>query len=207
MGASGVHRELRVPLGAVDDATARQLLATHRRLVLGVVRRFLPVAQRAFHPIGPDELLAIGETAVLEAHLTYRPGDETKVSSPEVGLRLWTRRVVRWRIADAVSRAVVTEPPAETRAEEPLHAKLNGHEQQTHVYRSELLIWLKGAIGRLPIRQRIVVASLLRGETQAELASQLGLSPGRVCQLYREALETLRADGDARGFDSVDLDA
>lgn len=222
MLAHRIEGELRVSLHTVDDDTARSLLSTHRQVVLAAVRHYLPAASRAFHPLGPDELLSIAETAVLEAHVTYEPGDTSKETKPGARFAYWVGQHVFWRLGEVVARVRAAEPGVDARAhtiaqpedvgvQRPRDAvpaaKLNGHEAQASCYRSELLTWLKTAIGRLPVRQRIIIASRLRGESQTDLAEQLGLSRGRISQEYRAALEALRTDALSRGFDSVALDA
>lgn len=216
-------------MASVDEATARRLLAEHRGIIRAVLRRHLPRAAGAFHPIEVDDLRSIAECAVLEAWLSYEAGDASKETTPGSGFRLYVRRIASWRVGDAVGRLRRAEPPAARRALDPrrkagsdtasggeageqplveaLPARLNGSAPDARCYRGELGAWLSRAIGRLPLRQRLVISGELVGETQAALADQLGLSPGRLSQERSAAIRTLRELALADGLDGFSLDS
>ena len=198
--------DLRVSIGKVDDETARRLLREHRGLVHSVVRKHATVAGRAFHPIDAEDLRTIAECAVLEAWVSYEPGDTSQETVPGAGFRAHARRVASWRVSDAVGRLRRAEPPSAHRGEaEDLPAYLNGAASDSVVYRRELWSWLHQAIGRLPLRQRIVVSEMLRGVSQVELSRELGISEGRMSQEYAAAVRTLRDLAVADGLDGFDL--
>lgn len=111
------ERDLRVPLGSVDDETARGLIAEHQPIISAQVRRFSYVAATAFHPVDREDLVALAETAVLEAYVTYREGDVARERTPKGGLRSHIRRIVCWRLSDAVGRLRAGEPGLSARRE------------------------------------------------------------------------------------------
>lgn len=213
MGAPdrNTRRDLRVELADVDNETARELLDRYTGMVVQVVRMNAPAARRAFHLIDADSLVAIGQAAVLEAHVTYREGDLSKERVTDSGFRVWARRVVGWRVAESVRRQLDIEPAGSLRADSSngvLRTQAAASvSPDLQTYHHEMGRWLKQCLARLPLRERLVVALLMRGETKAEVARSLGLSPSRVGQVYFQALTKLRAWAVEAGFDGMELGA
>lgn len=201
-------RELRVSLAEVDNATAHKLIEHHRPIVNTIVHRYASSAQQAFHVLLREDLVTIGETAVLEAYVRYRDGDPSKDNAGG-GFATWARRVVGWRVSEAVQRALTQEPHVNNRADSA-NGVLRAHRASnprpdTVAYRRQLMAWLRRRLRRLSPRQRIIISAVLKGESQAAVARSLGLSPGRVNQEYFHALEQLRQFAAEDGFDGVDL--
>ena len=202
------RRDLRVELTEVDNVTARRLLARYMPLVGQVVRMHTPAARRTFHLLDVETLLSIGQSALLEAHVTYREGDTSKERRKGTGFRAWARRVVGWRVSEAVRRQLDAEPPVSARADSHngvLRVKeAPSVSPDTQTYHHELGRWLKRSMGRLNMRERMVIALVLRGEHKSEIARSLGLSASRVGQVYATALEKLRRWAPEDAFDGVD---
>lgn len=195
----------------MGDTTARALLDRYTGMVVQVVRLNRPAARRAFHLIDADSLVAIGQAALLEAYVTYREGDLSKENVDGSGFRMWARRVVGWRISEAVRRQLNTEPAGALRADSHNGVlriqAASSIPPDLQTYHHEMGRWLKRCLARLPLRERLVVALMMRGETKAEVARSLGLSASRVGQIYFQALTKLRAWAVEDGFDGIELGA
>lgn len=202
------RRDLRVELSAVDDATARALLTRHGPMVRGVVLRHMRAAQRTFHLLDQDTLVSIGQAALLEAHVRYREGDLSRETVDGAGFRCWARRVVGWRVSAAVQRHLEAEPPRTMRADSHNGALRTKEGSAIHpdeqAYHHELGRWLKRCLGRLELRERMIVALLLRGESKADVARSIGLSESRVGRLYERALGKMRTWAAEDGLDGLD---
>lgn len=203
------RRDLRVELSGIDDSTARELLDRYTGMVVQVVRLHGGAAARAFHLLDLETLISIGQTALLEAHVTYREGDVSRERVDGAGFRTWARRVVGWRISEAVHRQLRAEPEVSQRADSH-NGVLRIKEAPTvepdeQAYHHELGRWLKRCLARLDVRERTIVALLLRGETKAEIARSLGLSESRVGQLYFQTLRQMREWAVEDGVEGIRL--
>lgn len=215
-------RVLPLDLGEVDDATARQLLEQHRPIINTAIKRYLAASSVAFHTIPRDDLRAIAEAAVLEAFVRYREGDQSRDNGGG-GLATWVRRVVGWRVGEVVRNALACEPLQSERAESPRspNADPNGaspqHQlprqfhyepQQAEVVQARQLVgWLRHRLRSLTPRRRVIIVSVLKGEQKCSIARSLGISPGRVSQEYKVAVERLRELALQDGIDYLGLES
>jgi len=179
-------------------------------MVAALAARYAKKARGAFHTITPADLIAVGHTAVLEAFVRYREGDTSR-DNDGGGFASWARTVVTWRIGGAVREALETEPSRGQRADSG-NGVLRGWATAAPLadalyYEEEMRAWLLYRLRHLSTRRAIIVAAVMKGETQASVARTLGLSPGRVHQEYQRALSELRAWAAEDGFDGIDLDA
>lgn len=176
------RRAARLDLGMIGAALASRILAECSLAIEVEVRRLTP-ALRHTQGLDPEDLHALGQIAVLEAYLTHEP---------EKGrtLRSWAGQVVRWRLVEAVQQAqspeaggngAVCDAEPEDEAEDPA----------TSYDEIEKLTWLQQAIGRLPPRQRTLLAARLRGETGREVGKTLGLGDVRASQVASGAIRLL----------------
>jgi RNA polymerase sigma factor (sigma-70 family) len=156
----------------VSDADARRLL----RAYLPVVRR---IAATLYAALPEDEALATGTDAVLEAFLSLDPSRAAEGT--------WVRRVVHWRLAEAVRRQP-WDRQAESLDVDP--QLLNGQNPAEAYERASAI----AAIAGLPVRCQMVVVGRMRGETYAEVGESLGISPQRAHQVERRALLLLRLE-------------
>lgn len=206
-----VHRSLRVDFGTVTDEVARGLLDRYTGMVIVIVREYIPASRRGLHEVDTDLLVSIGQTALLEAHIRYREGDTSKERAPGSGFSSWARRVVGWRVREAIHIFISAEPGRSSRCDSA-NGVLHGHTVRgplpdERAYHHALGVWLKTCLARLEPRERLIVACLIRGETQAAIARSLGLSAGRVNHIVKYTLAQLREWAVAEGFDGVDLGA
>lgn len=200
---------LRVDLGSISDEVARKLLDRYTGMVVTIVRHYTPSAQMAFHGIDIELLVSIGQTALLEAHLSYREGDVTLERTPGSGFSVWARRIVRWRIGEVIQTALASEPWYTDRRDSS-NGVLHKHVAPTtppdvQAHHHAIGAWLKTCLARLEPRERLIIACLIRGESQVAIARSLGLSPGRVNQIVKYTLVQLRAWGKDAGFDGIGL--
>lgn len=166
-----------VDYSGLTNAEARALLDEHRadvETLVGKVRTFTP-------GYGEEDLRSVAEVAVLEAHRTYRPACGM---SP----RSWAYRVVQWRLEEL--RSEVIDLPTDYGALAPAP----GPHPEERVARIELQDWLERALASLPLQEGLILTRKLHGESSLAIGETIGLTPGRVSQLYRAGLERLRRD-------------
>lgn len=191
-------------LSSIGDAAARDLIERYRPIINDTVKRYLPGARATFHVIRREDLCAVAESAVLEAAVRYRVGDEGR-DNQGGGLATWVRRVVGWRVSESVQNLLVNEPLQSERvyneADPTSTWSTNVHvdsgfrqaaTQHTIVQARQVVEWLQRSLGSLTPRRRIIIVSVLRGEAKTSIARSLGISPGRVSQEYKTAVEQLR---------------
>lgn len=81
-------------------------------------------------------------------------------------------------------------PDDDERGKNPLEAQIEREENEA---RQKLLRKMRRAINKLPERLReIMIRVALKGESQVQVAQELGLSQGWVSRLYAQGLEELR---------------
>lgn len=159
-------------LSGVSDATARRLLDAY----LPLVRR---VASRMYRALPEHEVVAVGTDAILEAYLTQ---DEARSSEAT-----WVRRVVHWRLAEAVRR-LPWERNAESLDADP--QVLNGKNPEEAYQRASAF----AALARLPPNHQMVIDGRLRGESYVEVGHSIGISPQRAHRVAKRALEVLASE-------------
>jgi RNA polymerase sigma factor (sigma-70 family) len=168
-----VRLRLDVDLGSVSNAKAKKLLAKYGGLARGFARRIRP---------HDDDLAALAEIAIIEAAVLYRKDSGAHFDT-------WVFRIVRWRVKEALPKPSTAEDldidtfPANGRSD---HEKLLGELERD--------AWVRAQVEALPrLRQRHILAALMRGESYTQIASQLGLSRSAVYREAREAMEQLWA--------------
>ncbi len=167
------RRAARRDLGSVSDADAACWIAEARPATEAEIRRLAWLCNAA---VDEEDLRAVAHVAILEAHLSYRPG--------RCSLRTWVGKLIRWRLTEAVQ--------AEQRPEEPLEQPVvNGRSPEEIVEATERAGWLQSAIGKLGPRHRTIVAARLRGEVTRHTGMTLGISGGRVRQELEVATAAL----------------
>lgn len=167
------------------DAAA-QLLRQFEPLVATEVRRIRWRLSSSY--LDDDDLFAVGHSAVLEAAQAFQPG-----RGP---LGPWVRRRVRSRLSNALKRAQRHEAPSEDGQVVP-----NGRSPEELLVSLQAVAWVRGAMGVLPPRQRVIVVARMSGETVRKTAASLGISPTRVQQEHNAALRQLRQQALADGYE------
>lgn len=160
----------RINFKRIDEATANDLLAQYDQLIR------ITAKSRAYRA-DLDDLIAVGQTAVLEAHVTYRDDEDCTRDT-------WTRKVIKWRIAEEAGRyteALLTNPDDTERL-------LNGMSPAEQYDRA----FAKEAIGVLDPREAAVMYCRLQGYSHTEIASQLGVSRHTVWRSEQKALKQLK---------------
>ena len=162
----------RLDYGKLDAATTVHLLELYGPMLRAVVRLF-GSSER-------DDLLSIGQQAILEAHLTHRP----EKASEET----WVRKVIHWRLAAGVATRHEAEDSTLTgRAE-----VLDGHEIDHNPELGYLKTIVLEHLRELPPRQSTVIMAFMQGETFAEIGASLGISPQHAHIEYQAAIRHLR---------------
>lgn len=154
-------------LGSVNNETAQRLLRDYMPIVYGL--------SPLFPRLDPATLRATGEDAILEAHLSF--------DSDRASQATWTRRVVYWRLSAAAKR---TPKPTQSLDVDPEIG--NGANPEDALLQATVVHLLS----HLSIRQQQVVDGRMRGETYAELGSQLGISGAQAHREGQRAFEILR---------------
>lgn len=163
--------DLRVNLGAIGDARARELLDRYSALVERIARDH----GRA-HDL--DELLAAARIGVLEAAITFDP---RKVPEPQ-----WVAIIVRQRVRAVVQSAQQWKQSHQELASEPL---TNGrHDPEGLMLRRALFAYLS----LLPPRESVILSARLRGETFAEISEACGISISNAQRSAERALSRIR---------------
>jgi RNA polymerase sigma factor (sigma-70 family) len=195
------RRVLRRDLAGLDDATARCLRDEFRGYAQVVAAEFYNRAQQAFFPIDFDDLVDVGLAGVYEGWQAFNDRDPALEGPPTGafggGRAAYIRRVVRWRIADYVQGHMQEAPHVGTRRDAGngvlRYQPSDEPNPDETLYRYELRFWLRSALARLPIRRRIIVTSVSKGDSYRQLAQELGIALGTVYNEYRAGIAALRA--------------
>lgn len=207
---SRTQRAFREDLSSIDNSIARELLKEYggwsRRIAADwhyQLRR-----QASFFTVELDDLVAVGNAALLEAWVIYRDGDVSRDNTHGRtfggGFSAHVRRIVYWRIRDYIeglsqSDQASAEFAGSVTDDEPEHADI-----EVLLYTGELRVWLRSALSELDVRERAVVAGMARGDSQAQLGRELGLDRVAVHRCYHRAVDKLRRSAVRRGIE-VDL--
>jgi len=172
------RRVARLDLADVDPRDAVEWIAEAAGMIAGETRRFRAAALCGVG-YDLDDLRAIAQVAVLEARLTYKEDSKASIAT-------WTRRCIRWRLTETVTKA----PSREADVEDRLLVEAETPENRAAA--QEMAAWFRDAVGNLSPRQRTMVYGRLRQETQRATARTLGISDARASQEMRAALNSLR---------------
>ena len=168
------------PAGAPERAERDRLVCEHTGLV-----RAIAVGLVDKLPYDLDELVSVGNLALLSAAAAFRPGQ-----FPGVPFGAYARFRIRGAMLETARRRQLVEHvrPGLDEAAEPWTAparELELHEHREHAKLHE-------AIRRLVGRKRRVVELHYAGESFASIARRLGCSASWVKQLHAAALVDLR---------------
>lgn len=168
-----VRLRLSVDLSAISDARARKLLKRYGGLATALASAYRP---------GDDDLVAIAQIAVLEAAVLYQ-------KEAGASLDTWIRRLVRWRIKEALPRYCDEDELDED------GFVANGKTDYERVLASlERDEWVRQQVETLEDdRHRHIVLMVLQGDSYRQIAVSLGLSPATVMRKAREAMRLLLA--------------
>lgn len=168
-----VRLKLSIDLGVVTDTRARSLLKRYGGLAVALARLYRP---------GDDDLIAIANIAVIEAYVLYK-------KDAGASLDTWIRRLVRWRVKEALPRYNDTEELDDDGF--VANGKTDYERVLGELQRDD---WVRYQVTMLEDdRQRHIVLMILQGETYRSIASSLGLSPSTVLRKAREAMRLLLA--------------
>jgi RNA polymerase sigma factor (sigma-70 family) len=194
---SRTARAFREDLSSVDDSIARELLREYG----GCIKRSAvdwhtkTKRQAPFFVVELDDLIAVGNAALLEAWVIYRDGDTSRDNTEGRafggGFSAHIRRIVYWRIRDYIE-GLAQSDQASAQFAETLALDASDEDVETAFYLTELRIWLRAALAQLTVRERAVVVGVTRGDSQAQLGRELGLDRVAVHRCYHRAIEKLR---------------
>lgn len=149
---------------------AEQLIRDHllqaERMALGLARSLYPYLDR-------DEVISAAYLGLLHAAQRYE----------DQGGSFWSyaRYRVRGEIRDLARRRTLTTVP------------LEDDHMLTVDMRLERVVLLRTIFANLSgVGRRVIVLYYVDGQSQSEIAAQLGISPSRVGQLRRSTIEKLR---------------
>jgi RNA polymerase sigma factor (sigma-70 family) len=147
------------------------------------------IAHLSFRPGGPytrDDLIQIAREAALLA-LKRHDGRER-------GLKGFIANVCRWRIADAYRKAMHEPRPAVVDGSvEREAAEAEAEEPHDALERLEGLRQARMMLDAVPSSQRrVLVLAFLYERSYAEIAEDLGITPGAAKQLRNRGLANLR---------------
>lgn len=126
-----------------------------------------------------DDLRSLARIAVLEAVILYHPGRGAQFTT-------WAQKIIRWRLDEVCERESVHDPLP---PDDQLHNGKTPHELLEEL---EARMWVETAIGRLPVRQRTIIAAKMGGESHRSIAPTLGIGRSMVSREARAAVCTLR---------------
>ena len=183
------------------DAAARQaMIEGNLRLVLSVVQRF---AQRGENL---DDLFQVGCIGLIKAIDNFDPAQPVRFSTYGVPMIIGEiRRFLRDNNTLRVSRSLRDAAYKAMQARETLEKQL-GREptvdevaRQAGLSRREVNAALESVVefrqtvaGLTPREKRIMELRYLKGETQMEVAREIGISQAQVSRLEKAALEQFR---------------
>lgn len=134
-----------------------------------------------YRRLAEDEALAVGTDAILEAFLSLDAARAQEAT--------WVRRVVHWRLAEAV-KALPWDRGIVSLDVDP--QVLNGKNPDEAYARTSAV----AALTTLPINYQMVIDGHMRGESFAEVARSIGISPQRAHRVARRAWVLLRLELD-----------
>lgn len=161
-------RDRRCDFSRVDAATARRLLASYRPVVRALCGLYSSDIR--------DDLLSIGDEAILEGFLSLQPERATESG--------WIRRVIHWRLTEAARTALCV--PVTVSLEDGSTA--DNHDTEREVLQNLAL----RVVGLLSPRHQAIILGRLQAETLEEIAQSLGISTARTQVEERNALILLR---------------
>jgi RNA polymerase sigma factor (sigma-70 family) len=167
----------KISFNRLSEATTKDLLMRYGALVQAVASARI----RMSYGCCVEDLVSVGQIAILEAHVTYKPTLDCTQDT-------WTKRVVRWRIAEEAARYVERPLPKATDTER----MSNGLAPDKLYDRA----FAREAIGVLDPRRAAILQCRLHGYTCEEIGTQLGISASRVSTEEHRALEQLRVWAD-----------
>lgn len=168
-----VRLRLNVDLASISDARARKLLKRYGGMAAALARLYRP---------GDDDILQIARIAVLEAFVLYK-------KEAGASFDVWIRRLVRWRVKEALPRYRLDEE-----LDEDGHLANGRSDHERVLAELERDAWIREQVALIEDdRQRHIILMLLQGETYRQIASSLGLSPATVLRKGREAMRLLLA--------------
>ena len=195
------RRLVRKDLGTISTERAREVLEECEPAILAEIAwagRFL----RWLPGFGLDDLHAIAQVAALEASLTYEPSRGTT-------LRNWASRTIHWRLSElldtsnspeiAVGDPFVDVDCSDLRAAVPFSASKCA-DPEGQAIEAEHTSWVQSAVGRLPPRQRTIVAGRMLGESMTMTAAFLGITVRQVYYDAAEAYDSLRSAAKTAGL-------
>lgn len=122
-------------------------------------------------------LKSAGDEAIIVAYLTHDPTKAT--------LATWVHRQVHWHLAEAVRFQV----PIADESFDPVDPQLlNGADPEEQFWRATAT----HAVGRLNPSEATILMARMQGETYAEVAETISVTPQRAHQVGARALERLR---------------
>lgn len=171
-----------VDLSSVTSAQAQELLSSARK----VIEKLVYKQARRSYGYEVEDLRAVAEIAVLEAHVTYSPTARGASSRST-----WTYNTIKWRLAE-----LTTAPAGE------LYDHDGAHEEtpEALVVKKDLGEWLERALARLPIRHGHILGRKLTGETGTEIAHTLGITKAAVSQQALLGIRRLKAQAEDDGL-------
>lgn len=192
---------------ALSDDEARRVLAEHSGLVHMIIRRFFHVYLARPSEYTYDDLLSIGQYALLEAWVRWDPtrGAWTTIACLRVRQRLaWHTRQDRNTTARQLASATMSVDPALFDVEDMGDAtRQEDVEPEERVDRQRRVAWLfemVDARGVLTARQREVLVHVLQGKTFAAIALELGISRQGAEIIHSMAVNNLRKAAVSQGL-------
>ena len=187
-------RELLTRVHSGDAAARQQMIEGNLRLVLSVVQRF---AQRGENL---DDLFQVGCIGLIKAIDNFDPAQNVRFSTYGVPMIIGEiRRFLRDNNALRVSRSLRDTAYKAMQARETLEKQL-GREPTVNVRDPDGEdSWISGLQFRetvaslTPREKRIMELRYLKGETQMEVAREIGISQAQVSRLEKAALEQFRS--------------
>lgn len=159
-----------IDLSTIDDKTARKLLTDFASDIRAITRHY-----NWLNAADQDDLKGAAALAVLEGHITFN-GTGTAQG--------WIRKVIRWRVHEAVEAAY--RPELETLVANP--ERVNGADPEQQFWRATAV----RAIGTLSLRHRAIVDGRMKGETFEEIGQSIGLTTQLAHREGQKAFALLR---------------
>ena len=184
-------RELLTRAHAGDAAARQQMIEGNLRLVLSVVQRF---AQRGENL---DDLFQVGCIGLIKAIDNFDPAQNVRFSTYGVPMIIGEiRRFLRDNNALRVSRSLRDTAYKAMQARETLEKQLGREPTVNEIAQQAGLsrLQFRETVASLtPREKRIMELRYLKGETQMEVAREIGISQAQVSRLEKAALEQFRS--------------
>jgi RNA polymerase sigma factor (sigma-70 family) len=158
-------------------------LHVEAHIAVELVQRFRPVVRAvctALYAGVSDQaaLVSAGDEAILYAYRTHDPA--------KANLATWTRRQIHWHLAKALERVCM---PIADESYDPVDPQLlNGADPEEQFWAATAA----HAVGRLDPREATILMARMQGETYAEVAETISITPQRAHEVGARALERLR---------------